>query len=226
MGVGNLRRTLSRLPARPSPTRLRAVADAPQQRPPSHWPAWRRRTLRCSACSTTVTAGTAYTAAGSNARRAMRHGSLPQHGVRSCGSSGSGRTGAHGSTRTGSGTATAAAGEDDTAGECRRSMAARSPDLSPTVQPTRLEASQFARTVGSTAALKRREDSIMVGEAQSRRHSTLRAEPSPGAATASWISATLAALNGWWTIGRHYRPERRYMRGTHSQGKTSVAAAR
>ncbi len=32
------------------------------------------------------------------------------------------------------------------------------------------------------------------------------------------IAAALAALRRWWAAGRHYRPERRYMRGgrTHA----------
>jgi hypothetical protein len=31
--------------------------------------------------------------------------------------------------------------------------------------------------------------------------------------TVSRQSRLLRALLGWWTVGRHYRPERRYMRG-------------
>ncbi len=32
------------------------------------------------------------------------------------------------------------------------------------------------------------------------------------------VAAALAALRRWWAAGRHYRPERRYMRGgrTHA----------
>jgi hypothetical protein len=39
----------------------------------------------------------------------------------------------------------------------------------------------------------------------------------------TWIRSTLGALHRWWAEGRHYRPERRYMRG--GQGYYDVSDA-
>jgi hypothetical protein len=39
----------------------------------------------------------------------------------------------------------------------------------------------------------------------------------------TWIRSALGALLRWWAEGRHYRPERRYMRG--GQGHYDVSDA-
>ncbi len=49
--------------------------------------------------------------------------------------------------------------------------------------------------------------------------STRRAAPAATSRGAlRTVAAALAALRRWWAAGRHYRPERRYMRGgrTHA----------
>jgi hypothetical protein len=39
------------------------------------------------------------------------------------------------------------------------------------------------------------------------------------------LAAPLRALAHWWSVGRHYRPERRYMRGgSGANGAASLAA--
>ena len=56
-------------------------------------------------------------------------------------------------------------------------------------------------------------------EVRSHCPSTRRAAPAatPHGALRT-AAATLAAVRRWWVAGRHYRPERRYMRGgrTHA----------
>jgi hypothetical protein len=37
------------------------------------------------------------------------------------------------------------------------------------------------------------------------------------------IPAALGALRRWWAGGRHYRPERRYMRGGQSDAQRALA---
>ena len=34
------------------------------------------------------------------------------------------------------------------------------------------------------------------------------------------LAMTLRALTRWWSVGRHYRPERRYMRGGGARAAT------
>jgi hypothetical protein len=45
-----------------------------------------------------------------------------------------------------------------------------------------------------------------------------------GGAPGGALAVTLRALAHWWSVGRHYRPERRYMRG--GSGVGGVATAR
>jgi len=48
----------------------------------------------------------------------------------------------------------------------------------------------------------------------------------PGASGLAWFSTALAAPRRWWSFGRHYRPERRYMRGGPRRDGVSAAGAR
>jgi len=48
----------------------------------------------------------------------------------------------------------------------------------------------------------------------------------PGTSGSAWFSTALAALRRWWSVGRHYRPERRYMRGGQGHDGVSAAGAR
>ncbi len=38
----------------------------------------------------------------------------------------------------------------------------------------------------------------------------------------SSLDLALSALRSWWSTGRHYRPERRYMRGGQEHGPARV----
>jgi hypothetical protein len=47
----------------------------------------------------------------------------------------------------------------------------------------------------------------------------------PAARSGGALAATLRAFAHWWSVRRHYRPERRYMRGgSGANGAASLAA--
>ena len=64
-------------------------------------------------------------------------------------------------------------------------------------------------------------------EVRSHDASTRRAAPAAALHGARRIIATArAALRRWWAAGRHYRPERRYMRGGQPRAARVLAERR
>ncbi len=72
----------------------------------------------------------------------------------------------------------------------------------------------------STDARPARRQEVAVTKTRVHDPSIRRAAPAwTPHGTLGAVAAALGALRGWWVAGRHYRPERRYMRGgrTHAQ---------
>jgi hypothetical protein len=61
-------------------------------------------------------------------------------------------------------------------------------------------------------------------QTRARRHPAAPSSARPGGgAPGAALAVTLRALAHWWSVGRHYRPERRYMRGGSGVGGVAPA---
>ena len=92
------------------------------------------------------------------------------------------------------------------------------------MRPTQQSPRADERTVRTQAPARRaqpaRRQEVAVTKTRVHDPSIRRAAPAwTPHGTLGAVAAALGALRGWWVAGRHYRPERRYMRGgrTHAQ---------